>query len=112
MTEFEEKVLSMLQIINDKLDRIMGIKVTEQKVSQAAPSPGASTVKPSAVVEKQEAEEKAEEKPPVEGRRVCPKCGGTSFNTMEDTSQILFQQGGMKIFAKKYICKSCGTETP
>jgi hypothetical protein len=68
-------------------------------------------VKPSILVEKQQEEERAKEKPPVEGRRVCPACGGTSFNTEEDKSQVLFQQAGIKIHAKKYICKNCGTET-
>jgi hypothetical protein len=67
-------------------------------------------VKPSVLVEKQQEEERAKEKPPVEGRRVCPACGGTSFNTEEDKSQVLFQQAGIKIHPKKYICRNCGTE--
>jgi len=67
-------------------------------------------VKPSILVEKQQEEERAKEKPPIEGRRVCPACGGTSFNTEEDKSQVLFQQAGIKIHAKKYICRNCGTE--
>jgi len=67
-------------------------------------------VKPSILVEKQQEEERAKEKPPIEGRRVCPACGGTSFNTEEDKSQVLFQQAGIKIHAKKYICKNCGAE--
>ena len=101
-----------------KLDKVLdaGSKAPEPKPAPAAepaaasPTPAASTVKPSELVEKQEEEEKAKEKPPVEGRRICPKCGGLTFNTVEDQSQVLFQQGGMKIYAKKYICKSCGTE--
>ena len=109
MSEFEVKVIAMLSAINDKLDKILNSKSTGRVISQVAPSENGS-VRPSAVVEKQEEEDKAVEKPQVEGRRLCPKCGGTTFNTMEDTSQVLFQQGGMKIFAKKYICKSCGTE--
>ena len=52
----------------------------------------------------------AKEKPPVEGRRVCPKCSGTAFRVEEDKTQVLMQQGGLKIYAKKNICKSCGTE--
>ena len=110
MPEFEEKVLSLLKKLDEKLDKLLGTKgfETDSKPS-TAPSNG-EYVKPSAVVEKQEDEEKAKIKPPVEGRRVCPACGGIAFNTEEDKSQILFQQGGMKIFAKRYICKNCGTE--
>ena len=113
MTDFEEKVLSSLKKIDEKLDKLLGAKGTET-VSKPSPTTSTTTsnayVKPSAIVEKQEEEEKVKEKPPVEGRRVCPSCGGTVFNAEEDKSQVLFQQGGMKIFAKRYICKSCGTE--
>ena len=110
MPEFEEKVLSLLKKLDEKLDKLLGAKgfETDSKLS-TAPS-NDEYVKPSAVVEKQEEEEKAKEKPPVEGRRVCPACGGIAFNTEEDKSQVLFQQGGMKIFAKRYICRQCGTE--
>ena len=110
MPEFEEKVLSLLNKLDEKLDVLLDAKglETDSKLS-TAPS-NDEYVKPSAVVEKQEEEEKALIKPPVEGRRVCPACGGIAFNTEEDKSQILFQQGGMKIFAKRYICKNCGTE--
>ena len=76
--------------------------------SVAAPEP--SPPKPSELVERRKEEERMIEKPPVEGRRVCPKCGGTSFNAVEDKSQVLHQMGGVKIYAKKYICKGCGTE--
>ena len=109
MSDFEQKVISLLETINQKLDSLLEIKSQTRTVSHSIPETS-SVVKPSSVVEKQEEEEKAKEKPPIEGRRVCPKCGGTSFNTVEDQSQVLFQQGGMKIYAKKYICKSCGTE--
>ncbi|MHA1191462.1 MAG: hypothetical protein ACTSP9_04105 [Promethearchaeota archaeon] len=105
MTEFEEKILSLLGTINEKLDKLLNVKAPQSSIPEIR-----ATVKPSEVVEKQEEEEKAIEKPPVEGRRICPKCGGLAFNTVEDQSQVLFQQGGMKIYAKKYICKSCGTE--
>ncbi|MBY9011001.1 MAG: hypothetical protein KGD70_01360 [Candidatus Lokiarchaeota archaeon] len=77
---------------------------------RSATQAGDEYVKPSILVEKQQEEEKAKEKPPIEGRRVCPACGGTSFNTEEDKSQVLFQQAGIKIHAKKYICRNCGTE--
>ena len=50
------------------------------------------------------------EKPPIEGRRVCPECKGTAFNAVEDKSQVLHQMGGVKIYAKKYICRGCGAE--
>ena len=112
----------MLKKINEKLDKVLevGSKKPEPKPEPkpapaaepaiASPTPAASTVKPSEFVEKQEEEEKAKEKPPVEGRRVCPKCGGTAFRTEEDKTQVLMQQGGLKIYAKKNICKGCGTE--
>ena len=113
MTDFEEKVLSSLKKIDEKLDKLIGAKgsETDSKPSITPSStPSNEYVKPSAIVEKQVEEEKTKEKPPVEGRRVCPSCGGITFNTEEDKTQVLFQQGGMKIFAKRYICKSCGTE--
>ncbi len=110
MPEFEEKILNLLKKLDEKLDKLLGAKGFEtDSKSSTAPSDD-EYVKPSAVVEKQEEEEKAKKKPPVEGRRVCPACGGIAFNTEEDKSQVLFQQGGMKIFAKRYICKNCGTE--
>ncbi len=106
MTEFEEKILSLLGTINEKLDKLLNVSHAQSSIPEIK-----STVKPSEVVEKQEEEEKAIEKPPVEGRRICTKCGGFAFNTVEDQSQVLFQQGGMKIYAKKHICKSCGQES-
>ena len=110
MSEFEEKILNLLEKIDEKLDKLLDTKKSGGVETKAVVSMGEGYVKPSTVVEKQEEEQKAIEKPPVEGRRVCPACGGTTFNTEEDKTQVLFQQGGMKIFAKKYICKSCGTE--
>ena len=110
MPEFEEEVLSLLRKIDEKLDILLGGNSSKAVLTKTATPLEEEYVKPSAVVEKQEEEEKAKEKPPVEGRRVCPACGGTSFNTEEDKSQVLFQQAGIKIFAKKYICRNCGTE--
>ena len=107
---FEEKVLNMLEKINAKLDKLLGNESSVKSEIKAVPSSTLGTIKPSEVVEKQEAEEKAMEKPPVEGRRVCPECGNTEFRTEEDKTQVLFQQGGMKIYAKRYICKKCGYE--
>lgn len=105
MTEFEEKVLTLLRTINEKLDKLLG---SSPKSTIEVKAAGTGTVKPSVVVKKQEQEAKAIEKPPVEGRRICPECGGTDFRTEEDKSQILHQMGGIKIYAKRYICKKCG----
>lgn len=110
MSEFEEKILNLLEKIDEKLDKLLDTKKPGGVEARAVVSAGEGYVKPSAIVEKQEEEQKAIEKPPVEGRRVCPACGGTTFNTEEDKTHVLFQQGGMKIYAKRYICKSCGTE--
>ena len=110
MSEFEKDVLRLLSKIDEKLNKLLGTSSLEAESAKTATPPEDEYVKPSAVVEKQIEEEKEKEKPPVEGRRVCPACGGTAFNTEEDKSEVLFQQGGMKIFAKKYICRQCGTE--
>ena len=110
MPEFEEEVLNLLRRIDEKLDKILDSNSSKAKSAKSTTPMGDNYVKPSTVVEKQEEEERAKEKPPVEGRRICPACGGTSFNTEEDKSQVLFQQSGIKIHAKKYICRNCGTE--
>ena len=110
MTEFEENVLSLLKKLDEKLDKLLGAKGFETDSKPSTTPSNDEYVKPSAVVEKREEEEKVKQKPPVEGRRVCPACGGTTFNAEEDKSEVLFQQGGMKIYSKKYICKSCGSE--
>jgi len=111
LSEFEEKIVNLLEKIDEKLDKLLDTKRSGGVGSRAVASTGEGYVKPSAVVEKQEEVQKAIEKPPVEGRRICPACGGTSFKTEEDKTQVLFQQGGMKIYAKRYICRKCGTET-
>ena len=110
MAEFEEEVISLLKKIDGKLDKLLGAKGIETSSKSLIASSTGEYVKPSVVVEKQEEEEKAKIKPPVEGRRICPECGGIAFNTEEDKSQVLFQQAGIKIHAKKYICKNCGAE--
>jgi len=110
LSEFEEEILSLLRKIDEKLDKLLGTSSLEAESTKTATPPEDEYIKPSAIVEKQEEEEKAKEKPPVEGRRICPACGGTSFNTEEDKSQVLFQQSGIKIFAKRYVCRNCGTE--
>ncbi|MHA1479264.1 MAG: hypothetical protein ACTSPU_13805 [Promethearchaeota archaeon] len=110
MSEFEEKVLSLLTKLDEKLDKLIDAKGSETESKPSIAPSDDKYVKPSDVVEKQEEEEKALIKPPVEGRRVCPACGGTAFNTEEDKTEVLFQQGGMKIFAKRHICRKCGTE--
>ncbi len=113
MSEFEQKVLKLLEEINTKLDKVLKVEpttVSSAPATSAESSPAAITVKPSAIVDKQEEEARMEEKPQVEGRRICPECGSTAFATHEDRSQVLHQMGGVKIYAKKYICKSCGYE--
>lgn len=108
---FEEKVIGLLEKIDAKLDKLLGGGgSTEEPLSEPPALAEDSYVKPSALLAKQEEAEQAEVRPPVEGRRVCPDCGGTQFNTIEDKTQILHQQGGVKIYAKKYICKKCGGE--
>ena len=112
MSEFEKKILNLLEKIDEKLDKLLDIKGSGRVETRSVDSKGEGYVKPSAVVEKQVEEQKAIKKPPIEGRRVCPACGGTAFKTEEDKTQVLFQQGaGMKIYAKRYICRNCGTES-
>ena len=113
LSEFEQKVLKLLEDINGKLDKLLESEpssVSSTLTTSTASIPTPSTVKPSAIVEKQELEARMEEKPPIEGRRICPECGGTAFTTHEDKSQVLHQMGGVKIYAKKYVCKQCGYE--
>jgi len=128
MSEFEQEVMKKLDEINQKLDKILklsdasraapiAIPASETAASVYSPpasstTPGATNVSPSEMVEKQKEIEKAVERPPVEGRRVCPDCGGTTFNTVEDKTQLLSAMGGIKIYAKKNICKGCGKEVP
>ncbi len=103
----------LLQEINNKLDKLMKNESPSLKsasMTSSGSSPAATMVRPSAVVEKQEEEARMEDKPPIEGRRICPECGGTSFATHEDKTQVLHQMGGVKIYAKKYVCKQCGYE--
>ena len=113
MTEFEDKVIKLLETIDSKLDKLVGqgpAAAGSDRVIPTASEAPAPSVKPSAVVEKQAEAEKAIEKPPMEGRRVCPSCSGTAFKEQEDRTQVLHQMGGMKIYKKKLICKSCGFE--
>jgi ribosomal protein S27AE len=113
MSEFEQKVLKLLEEINTKLDKVLKIQPTTASSAPVATttySSPTSTVKPSAIVDRQKEEARLEEKPVVEGRRICPECGSTSFTTHEDKSQVLHQMGGVKIYAKKYVCKQCGYE--
>ncbi|HME53455.1 MAG TPA: hypothetical protein VKM55_14620 [Candidatus Lokiarchaeia archaeon] len=46
------------------------------------------------------------------GRLVCPNCGGTSFNLIQDkTRPISYGMGGMgAVYAKVHQCKKCGTK--
>ncbi len=104
MTDFENKLLKLLEKIDEKLDKLLGAGAPiGAKTSDSIGIP-----KPSDVVDKQLLEEKMKDKPMVDGRRVCPDCGGTAFKEEEDKSHVLHQMGGMKIYQKKYICKKCG----
>ncbi|MFX1260339.1 MAG: hypothetical protein ACFFAN_21015 [Promethearchaeota archaeon] len=111
MSEFEEKVLELLKKIDDKLDKILG---AGSKAAESSPKPAekpaetAPISKPSEIAEKQTEVAKVEEEPASEGRRVCPACGSTEFNHIEDKSKILHSMGGIKIYAKNYQCKKCG----
>ena len=88
MSEFENEVLRFLKQIDEKLNKLLDKKNSKEEIAISATEKVDSYVKPSLVVEKQQEEERAKEKPLVEGRRVCPACGGTSFNTEEDKSQV------------------------
>jgi len=110
LPDFEDNVLKLLRKIDEKLDKLLDVNSSKTESTKTATPPEDEYVKPSSVVENQEEKEKAKERPPIEGRRICPACGGTSFNTEEDKSQVLFQQAGIKIHPKKYICRNCGTE--
>jgi hypothetical protein len=118
LSEFEQKVLKLLEEINGKLNSLLkgGTLAPSQNTTVTSTTPAPETTpevsrpKPSELVEKQKEEERMQEKPPVEGRRVCPECSGTAFNTIEDKTQVLHQMGGVKIYAKKYVCRKCGYE--
>ncbi|MFW5895646.1 MAG: hypothetical protein ACOCT9_02760, partial [archaeon] len=103
-------MLERLESIEDKLDKLLNGEASPEAKESAGTSSSGETesVKPSEVVDKIEQEEREKEAPPVEGRRVCPECGGTDFKTIEDKDRVLHQQGGMKIYAKSHICKKCG----
>ncbi|MHA2400755.1 MAG: hypothetical protein ACXADU_17940 [Promethearchaeota archaeon] len=110
MSEFEQKVINLLEEINSKLDSLLKTEPPASNLTEGIPDSESGVVKPSELVEKLKEEESLEERPPVEGRRICPDCQGTSFNTVEDKSQVLHQMGGVKIYAKKYVCRNCGKE--
>ena len=118
MSEFEKKVLEMLKSIDQKLDNLLGgaapslkpVTVPKEVLPETT-KPAASSVKPSKVASSQgDTEKPQEEQPAAEGRRVCPDCGSTEFNQIEDRSKILHYMGGMKIYAKKHVCRKCGYE--
>jgi len=62
--------------------------------------------------------ELAELKPPIEEkigysyetRIICPMCQavGKTIKEVEDKSTILYYNGTIPMYAKKYVCKSCG----
>jgi len=53
-----------------------------------------------------------EETKPKEERVRCPKCGafGKDVRAMVDRTKVLRYQGQTRIYAKKRVCKKCGTE--
>ena len=116
MSEFEQNVLKKLDEINQKLDKVLNMSASPAAAAPVASAPSTAPasapakISPSALVEKQAEEAKLVEKPPTEGRRKCPDCGGTSFNSVEDKTQMLSAMGGIKIYAKKNICRGCGKE--
>ncbi|MFX1258914.1 MAG: hypothetical protein ACFFAN_13735 [Promethearchaeota archaeon] len=108
----------MLEIVNKKLDELLKLGSIAPSISTPIPttphtmtSPD-TTVKPSAIVDKQKEVEQLKEKPPIDARRVCPQCNGTSFLEAEDRTQILQYMGDIKIYKKKITCKSCGYKFP
>jgi len=115
LSEFEEKVLELLKKIDEKLDKILTTGSKAAAPTATVTIESTPTVKPSAVAEKQEEEEKlakGEIKPDSEVRRVCPKCGSTEFNAVPDKSKVMHYVASTPIYAKKNVCKKCGTEVP
>ena len=125
MSEIQNEILELLKKISRKIDKLSSIKAEQPAPAPKAVAPtpavgkatieASSYVKPSAVVQKQEEAEKeakGEVKPKTEGRKVCPKCGATEFNAIDDKTKPLHYISGSPIFAKKYICKKCGAEVP
>ena len=127
MSEFEEKAIKLLEIINSKLDKLIGDNsdsTIAPTPSTPEPTPTVSTpqptvaepaggLKPSEVIDKQKEEERIKVAPPVEGRRKCPECGGNAFDEREDRSQPpIHQMGGIKIYKKKITCKKCSYTFP
>ncbi len=100
--EFERKIFNLLEKIDSKLDRLLETEVNSELSSEGVQ-------KPSEIAEREEKKQDKEGTIKVEGRRVCPKCGETTFKEVDDKSEVLHQQGGLKIYAKKYICQNCGT---
>ncbi len=112
--EFEKKVINLLETMNEKLDSLLGSGQSSASIKSEESSikiESISTKKPSEVAKKEKEKEEVESGLiKIEGRRVCPNCGGTDFKEESDKSRVLHQQGGLKIYAKKYVCKRCGTE--
>ncbi|MHA1409221.1 MAG: hypothetical protein ACTSQY_02670 [Candidatus Odinarchaeia archaeon] len=40
----------------------------------------------------------------------CAKCGSTNVEQVDDKTKILSHAAHIPIYAKKYICNSCGNE--
>ena len=121
MSEFEEKVLNILEGIDKKLDKLVSAEISKRRAESSGSTTTSSTAsvgatslsatRSSTIGGVQETDGPSEEKALTETRRVCPKCSGTAFNAVEDKTQLLHSMGGVKIYAKKYVCRSCGHET-
>lgn len=107
LSEFEQKVLKLLESIDKKVDKLISSEISRLRAESSTHAKTTTTI-PVAAVDKQEMDDEQGEKPSVEGRRVCTSCGGTTFNTVEDKTLLLHSMGGVKIYAKKHICKTCG----
>ena len=110
MSEFEEKVLELLEKIDIKLDKMLGSSTTTLEPVKIPTEimPETKEVETEKEPELETTTAPVEEEQAVEGRRVCPECGSTEFNQIEDKSQILHSMGGIKIYKKNYQCKKCG----
>jgi hypothetical protein len=106
LSEFEQKVMDLLVHMDSKIDQLLNGGTAEGTIDLSEPE----LIRPSTFSYEKRAEKLTEERSSAEGRRVCPGCGGTSFRTEEDKDKILSMHGGVKIYAKKYICKKCGSQ--
>ena len=112
MSVTQDEILELLKRISEKVDKLVNSKTENPaSVAKVASAKGkieivtSSMVKPSEVVK-----ERVEAEKEVKERRVCPECGATEFNAVDDKTRPLHYISGAPIFAKKYQCKKCGYE--